>query len=112
MNKKEADSIRWNQYNIELPPLDPKLVEECVGIIDSLNSRKADVVNWEERKAMDEVTRRSGHLIHSGEDMTLEEIESAQQLDETAGATNKKEKDLMSGMSSILKELEQIDGQK
>jgi len=109
MNKKEADSMRWNQYDIELPPLDPKLMEECVDIIDNLNSRKVDVVNWEERKAMDEVTKRSGHYINSGEDMTAEEIETAQRIDETAGATSEKEKDLMSGMSSILKELEQLD---
>jgi hypothetical protein len=106
MNKKEIDSMRWSQYDIELPPLDSKLMEECIGIIDNLNSRKVDVVNWEERKAMDEVTKRSGHYINSGE---LEEVEAAQQLDETAGATNEKEKDLMSGMSDILKELEQLD---
>jgi len=85
-------------------------MEECVDIIDSLNNRKADKVNWEERRAMNEVTKRSGHYINSDEDMTLEEVETAQQLDETAGATNKKEKDLMTEMSNILKEMEQIDG--
>lgn len=105
MDKKEANSMRWGQYDIELPPLDPKLMEECVDIIDNLSSRKVDVVNWEERKAMDEATKRSGHYIDSGE----LEVEATQQIDETAGATNEKEKDLMSGMNSILKELEQLD---
>ena len=110
MNKKEVDKTRWDQYQISVQ-IPEDLMEEMVGIVDNLDSRKStDKVNWEERRAMDEATRRSGHLIHSGEDMTPEEMESAQELDETAGATSDKEKDLMSGMGDILKELEQLDG--
>jgi hypothetical protein len=110
MKKKEVDEVRWAGYEVMSPELDPELVEECMGIIDNLDSRKADKVNWEERRLMDEATKRSGHLIHSGEDMTSEEVEAAQELDETAGATNEKEKDLMSGLGDILKEMEQLDG--
>jgi len=112
MDKKKVDSMRWDQYDIELPPLDPKLVEDMLGILDNLDSRKVDKVNWEERRLMNEATKRSGHFLHfdeGEEDTTPEEVESSQQLDEISGATSKKEKDLMAGMGDILKELEQID---
>ena len=113
MDKKEADSIKWSQYQLMTPDLPEELMAEMVEIVENLDSRKVDKVNWEERRQMDEATKRSGHLIHSGEEMTDEEVESVQQLDETAGATSEKEKDFMSGMSDILKELEQLnDGQR
>lgn len=108
MNKKEIEEARWS-YN-QVDELDPSLVEDCMFIINTIDNRKADVVNWKEKEAMNEATKRSGHLIHSGENMSAEEVEAAQQLDETAGATNEKERDLMSGMGNILKELEQLDG--
>jgi len=110
MKKKEVDDTRWSQYQMMTPELPEEDLEGMLDILESLDNRKVDKVNWEEREAMNEATKRSGHMLHSGEDMTPEEVESAQELDETAGATNNKEKDLMSGMSDILKELEQING--
>ena len=112
--KKEDE---WSQnYPIIAPDLPDETMNELLGIIDSLDNRKVDKVNWEERRLMNEATKRNGHLIDSGqEDIAF--VESGEEttpdgepIDETAGATSKKEKDLLSGMSNIMKDLEQLDG--
>jgi len=108
MKKDEVDKIRWDQYNISVP-IDLALMEECLEIINTVNRRKLDVINWEEKRQLNEITKRSGHLLHKGEELLTE---AGAINDKTAGASSPKEKELMSGFSDILKGLEQIDEKK
>lgn len=116
MDKKEVDELKWDQLRGISPDLPKEMTEELLGILDSLDNRKADKVNWEERELMNEASRRSGHILSiesEGEmlDSNGEVLDAdGEVLDETAGSTNEKEKELMSGMGNILKDLEQLDG--
>jgi hypothetical protein len=99
-----------NFYIRNIRPLDQSLIDECLDIIGNVERRKAEVVNWEERRLLNEVTKRSGHILHKGEPATKEA--QTQILNETAGATSNKEKELMGGLGDILKNLEQLDEKK
>lgn len=96
---------RLSQYQVVMPELPEDLVSECMAIVDSIENRKADVINWDEKQRLDEATKRSGHFIGATHTDYDGEV-----VDETAGATSDKEKELMSGMGDILKDMEQLDG--
>lgn len=104
---KDVESTRWAQYQFVMPDMDEESMDECLNIIERLENRKTgDVINWEEKQALNEATKRSGHFIGSSSGGYDGEVAPG---DETAGATSDKEKELMSGMSDILKDMEKLD---
>jgi hypothetical protein len=98
-----------NFYIRNIRPLDSTLIEECLDILGNVERRKAEVVNWEERRLLDEVTKRSGYILHRDEPATNAPTKI---LNETAGATSNKEKELMGELGDILRDLEQLDEKK
>jgi hypothetical protein len=130
------------QYSFISPELPKDMIEECVDILDNLNSRKNDKVNWEERRQMDEATKRSGQYISHEEDAysetptvtktatrksakvieeEAEEIEEKKQvekkpkkkvIEEESPALSDKEKDLLDTLGGVMKLLEGYDGKR
>jgi hypothetical protein len=126
------------KYNFITPDLPENVVGECLNILDNLNSRKTDKVNWAERKQMDEATKRSGQYITHEEDayeeapkqQVLTEKQQNPETNEAAQTKTKskkqkqivaeeekvevsdKERDLMDELSGVMKLLEGIDGSK
>ena len=105
MDNKDVDKTRWGQYEVVVPELPEDLVSDCMSIIDNISNRKSDVVNWEERRLLDEATQRSGKYLG----LSQEGYDGEEVVNETAGATSEKEEELMSGMGDILREMEKLD---
>jgi hypothetical protein len=92
MKKDEVDKLRWGQYNLSIP-IDEDLMAECLEIFNVVDRRKGgDVLNWEEKAALNEVTKRSGKF-----------------LGQSVEPANPKERDLMKDFGNILNEMEQTD---
>jgi len=112
----KKEDLNENFYTRNINPLDPSLVEDCLEIIGNIERRRVDIVNWDEKKKLNEVTKRSGHFLHKDEEqpvMTEAVMDKKEKpIDETVGASSQKEKDFMSGLGDVLRELEQLDGQK
>lgn len=111
---KENEVDRWDLVMMSEDEIDPSLVEYCLSINETLSNRSysSDVINWEEKAEMDQVTRRSSKYLETKEIVNYgnpEDSAEEERLDETSGAESKEEKDLMAGMGNILKELEGID---
>lgn len=71
MDKKEIEEMKWAGYQLDAP-VDDKLFEEALDVFDSIEERRPqnDLVNWNERKAMDEATKRSGHQLFTESEIT------------------------------------------
>jgi len=108
MNKKEIDESRWAGYSLETSDVSEEVVEECLSVLNYLDSKKSDVVNWEERAEMDRVTRSHGS-INNSELLTDEQEITAPDKKFSA---NEKENELMSGLADIMNQLEDTDGSK
>lgn len=111
MDKKEVNNTRWDQYQIMTPELPKEDMEGMLDILENLDNRKIDKVNWDEREAMNEATKRSGHILSIESEGGLINEDGEEILDETAGATSDKEKDLMGTLGGIMQEWEKQDGQ-
>ncbi len=126
MNKKELEDAKWGGYTPEFTEIDPDEMSEMIGIINNIENRKADVINWDEKTRMNEATKRNGHLITSDEDGPnrpyLEEPSTNQtsesnktktknRIDETKVKVTKEEKDLMETLGGIMDIWEETDGQ-
>lgn len=110
---KESEVNRWDLVMMSEDEIDPNLIEYCLSINETLSNRScnSDVVNWEEKAEMDQVTRRSGKYLETREIVNYNEPEATEEkrLDETSGAENEGEKELMAGMGDILREIEEYE---
>lgn len=84
MKKDEAEALKWAGYQLDAP-VDDKLFEEALGVFDSIEERRPqnDLVNWDERKAMDEATKRSGSQLFSESEVTEEDRAEMQSIKRT-----------------------------
>jgi len=99
--------------------LPDEFLNECLEILDNIDNRKADCVNWEERSQMDEATMRSGNMLFDeksnsdtfkilnnnidiGNKKDKPEIKEAKPKDE-------KEAALMAGLADIMEQVEKLD---
>lgn len=102
------------QYNFISPDLPKEDMEEALSILESLNSRKADKVNWEERAQMDAISRkRSGIVSEESNDKK----EPSKEMNEdkpqkNKKPENKKENDLLEYLGGVMNYLEGNDGKK
>jgi hypothetical protein len=113
----ENDKVRYRFISPDLPE---ELQENCLSILNSLDHRKVDKVNWEERAAMDVVSRRSGKFIGKEEAPLVESKVDEKKLDEISKEVPKKkstklkskEEDLMEALGGVMNILEGYDGKK
>lgn len=99
MQDKEVEEIRWSNYSYKDPQAGEEILEDSLSILKYLDSKKADVVNWEERAEMDRITKaRGGQLLSEG------------QPSESKFSENEKENELMSGLADIMKRMEENNG--
>lgn len=95
------DNKDFVQYNFISPDLPEDFIEECVDIINNLDSRKVDKVNWEERRQMDEATKRSGKYILHEDDK------------QKKAPVSEQEQSLMDGLGDIMRHWEGLgDGKR
>lgn len=108
MNKNEIDDIRWSGIG-SISPVDEQLAEECLDVLNYINGRKSDVVNWEERAEMDNATRRNSTfnselLLDNQAQQDNSEISKAEKF-----SGNEKENELMSSFADTMSALEVSD---
>jgi hypothetical protein len=114
--KEPMDKI---QYNFISPDLPQKDLDEALSILESLDSRKADKVNWEERAQMNEISKRSGKYLMTEENAKKESKDDHQEKDieqkeikeekVTKYSPNEKEKNLLGYLDGVMNLLEEID---
>jgi len=115
-----SDPLDKIQYKFITPDLPEDAMNEALGILDTLNSRKVDKVNWEERAQMNEISKRSGKYLVT-EDVAKEQLvdkskenieqEEVKEDKEVRGPT-KKEDDLLGYLGGIMNLLEGFDDKK
>jgi hypothetical protein len=117
-----AEPIDKIQYNFIAPDLPQEDLDEALSILENLDSRKVDKVNWEERAKMNEISKRSGkYLMTEGstkkesKDIPQEkEVEQKEIKEEKATkySPNEKEKNLLGYLGGVMNLLEEIDDKK
>jgi hypothetical protein len=113
MDKKEIDKIKWgNVLDAEVPQ---NLLDESLSILNAVEERKvtSDVVNWDERKEMEEASKRNPGFI-SKEDKEKKDIKSniKNQPEEKETPKNKMEEDLFTHGAELINFMEDNDVRK
>lgn len=115
---EEINNLRFAFYDqkrdIELPN---EFLDDCLEIIENVDSYKLDNVNWKEREKMDNATRRSGNTLFddNSDADTMKYLEadkskgkSGKNIDrKEIKSSNEKEEALMSGLADIMGKLDE-----
>lgn len=115
MKNKEVDEIRWGSYREE-SHLSENTLNEALELFEKIDVRANgnDLVNWEERAALDQATKRSGRVLGSA---LIEEDENGgidlkQAKEKNMKLSNDpKENELMEGLADIMGAMEGLDGE-
>jgi hypothetical protein len=106
MDRNEIDEMRWHRPDV---PIDENLMAESLRILDSVSENRnfLDVVNWEEKAEMEEISKRHG--VSASQFGSYNDDTDSNPVIEKHQSNNPKETELMDGLAGIMEAMEGLD---